>query len=263
MLHLISTDFDGTLIGLSPNESCVESLALALEEIERAGVIWCINTGRPFFYLLEGLKNLNAPIAPHFIMTNERHLYYRNNEKWIPLGDWNRQCDILHASLFRKSAHFFDSLRNLVSQYQGVTILSDHEGTPEGLVTESEELLDEVVLRIIELPTRPKDIFFQRSQIYLRFCHPSYDKGATLNELTRHLGVKPDHVLAVGDHYNDLAMLTGEVAHMTACPSNAHDLVKQAVIKTGGHISELPAGEGTAEAIHHYHFSKNQKREKV
>ena len=102
------------------------------------------------------------------------------------------------------------------------------------------------------LPGRPSDFNYQRSNIYLRFCHRSYDKGSSLAELGRLLDMSTDGILAIGDHQNDISMLFGDVASMVACPSNAHPIVKDAVRKAGGHVSKLVAGEGTAEAINLY-----------
>ena len=109
---------------------------------------------------------------------------------------------------------------------------------------------------LLTLPGRPADFHYQRSNIYLRFCHRLYDKGSSLAELSRLLDMPTAEILAVGDHENDLPMLHGGVAAMVACPSNAHPRVKAMVLSAGGHVSSLEAGEGTAEAIHLYRTGK-------
>jgi len=122
--------------------------------------------------------------------------------------------------------------------------------------------LDEITRLLDKLPGKPRDFHYQRSNIYLRFCHRRYDKGSALAELSRLIDMPASEILAIGDHQNDLAMLFGEVAAMVACPSNAHSSVKEAVIQAGGHVSNLPAGEGTAEAIHLYRTGKKSPRQK-
>ena len=140
----------------------------------------------------------------------------------------------------------------------GVILQRNGEGVPEGLIAESEEILDNVTARLNALPGRQDDFHYQRSNIYLRFCHRLYDKGSTLAELGRLLDMPTTDILAVGDHQNDLAMLYGRVAGMVACPANAHESVKMVVLKAGGHVSRLEAGEGTAEAIRFYRERENE-----
>ncbi|MDH4469703.1 MAG: HAD hydrolase family protein [Verrucomicrobiae bacterium] len=262
MLKLLATDFDGTSIGYTPHESCVDCLALALEKIKNDEIVWSINTGRDFLYLLEGLEYFNAPVEPDYIITSERHLYRHDKKKgWKPFEEWNRHCDSLHAELFRKSGRFFEQIKNLIAQYSDeTTLLENHDGVPEMLIAEKEELLDEIVLQVDSLPHRPNNFSFQRSSHYMRFCHKHYDKGKVLRELSSLLSLQANNILAIGDHYNDLSMLDGEVASMVACPSNAHREVKAIVQKANGRISQYEAGEGTAEAIHYYYQKFNKKK---
>ena len=261
-LKLLSTDFDGTLVGYTPEESCVDVLALELENMERSGALWSINTGRPLFYLLEGLEHFQAPIRPHYIMTNERHVYhYDDRQGWVAFGDWNQQCDLIHDELFKTCGRFFEQVEDLVLEYGGaVTILDDLEGAPEGLLAENEEMLDGITLRLMSLSHRPQDFLFQRTPICLRFCHRLYHKGAVLGELSRLLSIKSDHILAIGDHHNDLPMMHPQVAGMVACPANAHEAIKRAVHEAGGHVSLHHAGAGTAEGIALYRQGNKKPR---
>ncbi|MFI0348111.1 MAG: HAD family hydrolase [Chthoniobacterales bacterium] len=257
-LKLLVTDFDGTLVGFNTNESCEESLAIELGKISQDGVLWVINTGRPFSILLEGLEYFNSTVKPHFIITDERHLYYPGDDgSWKPLGDWNEQCDLLHDKLFQACGSFFEQIHDLIAQYNGaVRIHRDAQGRPEGLLATNGKILDEIASMLLEHDCRPSDFLFQRSDTHLRFCHQFYNKGSTLAELSRFLFIEADHILAIGDHHNDLAMLNGQVATMVACPSNAHDVVKKMVRQQGGHVSRYPTGKGTAEAIGRYHRGK-------
>ena len=261
-LKLLVTDFDGTLVGFDTNEACEKSLAIELEKVCREGVLWTINTGRPFSVLLEGLEYFSSSVKPHFIITDERHLYYPDDDgNWKPLGDWNEQCDFLHDKLFQTCGSFFEEIHDLIAEYNGVVrIQRDTQGRPEGLLATNGKILDEIALRLLEHPHRPADFLFQRSDTHLRFCHQFYNKGSTLAELSRFLLIKADHILAIGDHHNDLAMLNSQVASMVACPSNAHDLVKETVRSQGGHVSQYPTSKGTAEAIGHYHRGKKRAR---
>jgi len=257
MIRLLSTDFDGTLSGFPEGTACVPTLARELKTVVSEGALWAVNTGRSLQSALDGLEYLAAPVAPHYILTSERHIYRPDGKGgWHDYGDWNEICREHHDLLFSQCGTFFENIRQLVESKKGVSFQENGTGVPEGLVAASEELLDEVVVELLRLPGKPEDFHFQRSNIYLRFCHRRYDKGSSLAELSRLLDMPTTDILAVGDHQNDIAMLFGNVAGMVACPSNAHPSVKEIVLRAGGHVSGLEAGEGTAEAIHLYRTGK-------
>ncbi len=253
LIRLLSTDFDGTLVGGSWGEKCAPALELEFQEVVSHGALWAVNTGRCVENALEGLKRFEAPVCPHYILTSERHLFQPDScGGWHDYGDWNRICREHHDLLFRQCGLFFEAIRKLAQQHSGVIVLENGEGVPEGLLASSEELLDSVTEELAMLPGRPVNFHYQRSNIYLRFCHRDYDKGSTLAELSRLLDMPTAHILAIGDHQNDITMLYGSVAAMVACPSNAHPSVKETVLKAGGYLSLLEAGEGTAEAMRFY-----------
>lgn len=254
MIRLLSTDFDGTLTGAYPDGGrCVPSLARELAAVSRAGGIWAVNTGRSLESALEGLRELEAPITPDYILTSERHVHQPDGKGgWHDYGEWNALCREHHDLLFQGCGPFFKNIESLVGRYDGVTFQESVDGVPGGLIASSEELLDEVIRELDQLQGRPEDFHYQRSNIYLRFCHRAYDKGSALAELSRLLDMPTSGILAIGDHQNDLAMLFGKVAAMVACPANAHPTVKEAVIGAGGHVSDLETGEGTAESIRLY-----------
>ena len=264
LIRLLSTDFDGTLAGGVWGEKCAPALARELAAVVSSGALWAVNTGRSLEGALEGLRQLGAPVQPHYILASERHLFQPDAEgkgssgKWHDYGDWNRLCREHHDHLFEHSGDFIQQIRELVLRYPGVKVLENGAGVPEGLVATSEELLDSMTEELSILPDRPSNFHYQRSNIYLRFCHQAYDKGSTLAELSRLLDMPTSGILAVGDHQNDIAMLHGNTAAMVACPANAHASVKEAVRQAGGHVSLLEAGEGTAEAIHLYRTGKKK-----
>jgi hydroxymethylpyrimidine pyrophosphatase-like HAD family hydrolase len=253
IIRLLSTDFDGTLAGGSHGDRCVPALASELGTVLSEGTVWALNTGRPLEAALDGIASLGIPFSPHYLLTSERHIHRPDGRGgWDDFGDWNGICREHHDLLFRESGGFFARINALAERHAGIRVLQNITGVPEGLVAEDEEILDAMTRAMEALPGRPKDFHYQRSNIYLRFCHRSYDKGSSLAELSRLLDMTTDGILAIGDHQNDLSMLFGEVAAMVACPSNAHPSVKEAVRRAGGYVSDREAGEGTAEAISYF-----------
>ncbi len=263
MIRLLSIDFDGTLADTLYPEHCSASLDRELSAAVSEGALWAVNTGRSLESALDGLRGLGASVSPDYILTNERHIHRPDGKGgWLDFGDWNEICREHHDLLFKESGSFFDRISALVASHEGMVFQQLYKGIPEGLVAASEEQLDQVISELEALPGKPGDFHYQRSNIYLRFCHRRYDKGSALAELSRLIEMPSSEILAIGDHQNDLPMLFGEVAAMVACPSNSHPSVKDAVSKAGGHVSKLPAGEGTAEAIHLYRTGKKLPAEK-
>ena len=254
-IRLLSTDFDGTLIAIGSHGRCPPDFVAALEEHSRHGGLWAINTGRSLDHVLDGLRLFNAPLEPDFLLTNEREIYRKTaNGHWMPHGDWNSISRRRHGELFGQALEMFAFVERLAQESDQITILYE-EKIPVGLVTSSEEVMEIVANNIQSEAERVPDFSFQRNSIYLRFCHRDYHKGSALGELCRLEGIKADAVFAAGDHFNDLSMLDGSYAKMTACPANAIDPVKQLVRRSQGYIADKCWAEGVAEALDHYEKS--------
>jgi hydroxymethylpyrimidine pyrophosphatase-like HAD family hydrolase len=251
-IRLLSTDFDGTLIAIGSNGRCSPAFAAALEEHRRRGGLWAINTGRSLHHAIEGLKFFNAPLMPDFLLTNEREVHRRTaGGLWAAHGDWNSISLRRHGELFGQALEMFAFIERLAQESEQITILYEEE-LPAGLVTRSEEVMEIVAGKIQRESERLPDFSFQRNSIYLRFCHRDYHKGSALGELCRLEGIEANAVFAAGDHFNDLSMLDGSYAKMTACPANAIDPVKLLVRRSKGYVASERWADGVAEALAFY-----------
>jgi len=250
-LKLLSTDFDGTLIGLGGEGKCIPILAEALDAVHAAGAIWVVNTGRSLEFALAGLDHFGAPWVPSFLAVNERHVFGRVGEDWHGLGDWNETCDLAHEDLFDRCQGLLREIRRWVANTPGVDFLPDARN-PEGIITVDEPTMDCAVAFLEAAATAYPDFAWQRNTVYLRFCHTDYHKGAALECLARELNLNAGQILAAGDHHNDLSMLHPDVASMLVCPGNAVTEVRLAVQSAGGFSSQHPFGHGTADGIFHY-----------
>lgn len=249
MLRLLSTDFDGTLVGHPSDGRCVAPLAEALADFKAAGGMWAINTGRSLPHIIEGIEIFRPPVEPDFLLTHEREIYCRNFAgEWIDSGEWNRRCRERHAELFRESGEVFPQIQALLAGTRDVTWI-DEGGLSIGLVTSDEVVMARVAMGLDSLRARFPQFNYQRNTIYLRFCHADYHKGASLGELGRQLGLHAGEIFAAGDHFNDLPMLDARYAKHLACPANAIPPVKAAVRAAGGWVAEACHGEGIAEAL--------------
>jgi hypothetical protein len=224
-----------------------------IRELQDAGAIWAINTGRSVDLLEKGLAEFALPIRPDFILTTERDVFRpgENSGKWEPFGDWNHRCARDHADLFSSAGSVLAEFVDFATNQTKARLIYNSEGL-EGLAAESEEEMDRITDFIRQARAGHPKLDYQRNGVYLRFCHADYHKGATLAELARLLDVARENIFAAGDHYNDVSMLDGRFAAMPSCPANAIPEVQIAVSNGGGYIAEKNHGAGVHEALVHF-----------
>ncbi|MFA7344302.1 MAG: HAD hydrolase family protein [Terrimicrobiaceae bacterium] len=247
LLRLLSTDFDGTLIAHPSDGRCSSAFAEVLDLHRRSGGLWAINTGRGLDHAIEGVRIFSAPYEPDYLLTNEREIFLRAGGGWEPDREWNDLCQKRHAELFSRAGAVFSRVGDLASSSPDVTLIREN-GDLVGLVTSSEQVMEEVAGFIDQEAAHLPEFSFQRNTVYMRFCHRDYSKGSALGALCHRLSIPREEVFAAGDHFNDLSMLDGTYAASPCCPSNAIAEVRSAVQTAGGYVSSLPAADGVAEA---------------
>jgi HAD superfamily hydrolase (TIGR01484 family) len=251
-IRLLSTDFDGTLVGHGSHPVLDRGCMDCIESLQNEGVFWAINTGRSVGLLESGLVDFEFPIHPDFILTSERDIFRRENGGgWEPYGDWNDRVAREHADLFHSAQAVLAEVVDFVNQKTKARLLY-HSAGLEGLVAENEEELDRVTAFIDKARARQPKFHYQRNTVYLRFCHADYHKGAALAELSRLLEIPAAEIFAAGDHYNDISMLDGRFARYPACPANAIGEVKDAVRLGHGYVAAKNHGAGVHEALIHF-----------
>ena len=247
-LRLLSTDFDGTLIAHPSNGRCSPAFADVLKRHRDGGGLWAINTGRSLDHAIEGITIFCPPYEPDYLLTNEREIFFRAGEGvWEPDSEWNGLCRDRHDELFSRAGAIFSRIGEMASNSPDVTLIEEN-GRLAGLVTSSENTMDEVTGFIDREAAHLPEFGFQRNTVYMRFCHRDYHKGAALGALCRNLSIPHAEVFSAGDQFNDLSMLDGTFAAFPCCPSNAIPEVKSTVRTAGGYVATLPAADGVAEA---------------
>jgi hydroxymethylpyrimidine pyrophosphatase-like HAD family hydrolase len=248
----VSTDFDGTVVNHGATPPVTPDFFTAIAEMQSHGVVWAVNTGRVLWHIEEGLRELNFPVEPDYVLTSEREVFHRGPDgRWQDFGDWNTRCADAHDELFIKAGTLLADIEAYLARhtkahpiYEGQRLI--------GLATETDEEMDGVCDFLTRECVRVPGFHFMRNTIYVRFCHEAYSKGTALAELGRLTGIPREHIFAAGDHYNDLPMLDGRHAQWVACPANAVDAVKRAVTLAGGHVASGECSEGVVEALRRF-----------
>src|SRR6266480_3897410 len=252
-IQLLSLDFDGTLVSRAGEPVLDMQCMELIRDLQDAGAVWAINTGRSVDLLESGLADFSFPIRPDFILTTEREVFRpgQNGDKWEAFGDWNERCARDHAELFSSAKSVLAEVIDFITQETKARLLYHSEGL-EGLVAENDEEMNRITEFIERARAGHPKLDYQRNTVYLRFCHADYHKGAALAELARLIEVPRENIFAAGDHHNDISMLDGQFAGFPACPANAISEVKDAVRAAGGYIAQNEYGAGVHEALAYF-----------
>jgi HAD superfamily hydrolase (TIGR01484 family) len=252
MIKLLSTDFDGTLVEHGGKPAVAPELFEALVGLQSKGVLWAINTGRVLWHIDSGINEFGFPIAPDFVLTSEREVFRRTTDgQWEDYGDWNKRCAADHDWLFSQASPLLTDIHKRFDGEDWAHFEFDGDRMV-GIVTDTDAQMNEVCAFLENERVRVPGFNFMRNTIYLRFCHEAYSKGTALGELARLVGIERENIFAAGDHYNDLPMLDGRFAEYTACPANAVEAVKRAVIDAGGYVAERNCSFGIVDALRHF-----------
>lgn len=88
---------------------------------------------------------------------------------------------------------------------------------------------------------------------FLEFLEEGVTKGSSLNALIQTLGIKREEVIAIGDSYNDLAMI--EFAGLGVAMGNAPDDIKEAA----DHVTDTNMNDGLAKVVEEFILTKVTK----
>jgi HAD superfamily hydrolase (TIGR01484 family) len=250
-IQLISTDFDGTFFAEFENPPVPGDLQRLIGQLQAAGTRWVINTGRDLSSLLEALARAHLSVRPDYLVVVEREIYAHEKSQYVGWEDWNRTCTQAHEDLFALVRADLPRLVAWVNERFDASVYEDSY-SPFCLIAEHNKDADAIHEHLTAYCAQVPRLTVVRNDVYARFSHEAYSKGTALSEISRRLGIGRDHVLAAGDHLNDLPMLTREHARWLVAPSNAVELVKQTVRQQEGFVSDQPHGHGVARGLEYF-----------
>lgn len=250
-IRLISTDFDGTFFAEFESPPVPDELQMLIGRLQKQGAKWAINTGRDMSSLMETLGRAALDIEPDYLVLVEREIHLRDASRYIAHEDWNSACQVAQATVFDQVRHDLPRLRDWInSRFRA--ILYDDIYSPLCLIAHSNGDMDQIHAFLEAYCRTVPHLAIVRNDVYARFSHDGFNKGTALGELTRRLGLTAENVFAIGDHLNDLPMLSPQFARFIAAPANAVVPVQAAVRRAGGYVSGQAHGRGVLEAMKYY-----------
>lgn len=250
-VQLVSTDFDGTLHADFENPPVPHDLQQLLGDLQGQGGRWIINTGRDLTSVMEALGRARLAIKPDYLVTVERDIFVHRGTSYEPLEDWNVRCARAHQELFDRIRPDVSRLFGWVTGQFGATVYND-AWSPFCVIAGSNEEMDTIQGHLEDYCRGVPGLCVMRNDVYARFNHLDFTKGTALAEIARRLQIDRAHVLAAGDHFNDLPMLSCEIARCLVAPDNAIPAVKEAVLRQKGYVSHQPWGHGVARGLEHF-----------
>ena len=250
-IKIISTDFDGTLFAEFEDPPIPEELESLIGNLQAQGAKWVINTGRDMSSLMEALARAGIEVEPDYLVLVEREIYTHHESQYSGLEEWNGECSRAHAELFARVKNDLPGIVDWINARFHARLYEDAY-SPFCLIAGNNGDADEIQEHLDKYCQTVPLLTLVRNDVYARFSHVRYNKGTALAELTRRLGCRKEDVFAVGDHLNDLPMLSLDYARWLAAPVNAVDEVKEAVCRQGGYVSAEPHGYGVADAMRYF-----------
>ncbi len=246
--QLLSTDFDGTLFAEFESPPIPLALQELIGQLQARGAKWAINTGRDMSSLMEALGRAAIEIEPDYLVLVEREIHCRQQPQYVGLEPWNTACLRDHADLFARIQPDLPQLVGWIGARFHARVYEDSY-SPLCLIASNNREMDLIHEHLERYCRTVPNLSVVRNDVYARFCHEAYNKGSALAELTRQCRLRPDQVLAIGDHLNDLPMLSRQYARFLAAPANAVPEVKEALRRQNGYVSSYLHGHGVADAI--------------
>lgn len=260
MIKLIVTDIDGTLINNAHRYS--ERLVRAVNAARAQNVLFTLATGRMYCSGVMFAKELQVdlPIICYnggYIRDAADKVYYKegidpqsaNTILKVCRGQsWHVQYCVNDNLFCAKDTDYMREYSQVAKvPYQ---VLGEEFYTAEDKVNKFLFIQDDVAVlrdiqqRIAEVCTT---VDFTRSQAnYLEVIPKGVNKGVAIKSLAQILNVDTKDIMAIGDSYNDLEMLTA-VGHGVAMGQAPED-VKAAV----AYVTDTNEQDGLAKAIEKY-----------
>lgn len=268
MYKLIALDMDGTL--LNEDKVVTERTKKAIDDARAKGVTVVLATGRPIDGVTRYLEELDMYTDKDYVLTYNGGLVLKTKTREV----------VSKIALNGGDVHYLYNL----SKELGVNIhaFSEKEGlvTPKNSkYTEVEAEINNIEIKIVDFDKVDKEESFikimmidepevlqnavdnlpnevlekytvvRSAPFFLEFLDKRVNKGTGLELLAKHLGVKQDEVISMGDAGNDLHMI--EYAGMGVAMGNAFEEVK----KAANYITDTNENDGVAKAIEKFVLS--------
>ncbi|QJC94959.1 5-amino-6-ribitylamino-2,4(1H, 3H)-pyrimidinedione 5'-phosphate phosphatase RibZ [Bacillus mojavensis] len=238
-IKLIAIDMDGTL--LNDEQLISDENRKAIREAEDKGVYVVISTGRTLMTCRELAESLE--LSSFLITANGSEIWDSNfnlvERKLLHTDHIKMMWDLRN----KHNTNFWASTVNKVWRGEFPENITDHEWLKFGFDIEDDGIRNEV---LAELRKNKELEITNSSPTNIEVNALGINKAAALAKVSEKLGFTMEHVMAMGDSLNDIAMI--KEAGLGVAMGNAQDIVKE----TADWITDTNIEDGVAKAIRHW-----------
>ncbi|MDA0989180.1 MAG: HAD hydrolase family protein [Verrucomicrobia bacterium] len=250
-IGLIATDLDGTLIGSANELPLYTDFNARIDNLRSTNqTIWAACTGRTFSSFWEFfLPMRRMGILPDYVIIRHAFIYRLTKFGFLPHLAWNINILLKQWKEGIGAREAIDQCHETMTGGAiGVSTIR-REGHRLCLRFDSDEAAGVAAGLLREKTHKFKNlkVLVYGRDVDVRSVPAT--KGVAISELARHLGIEHQHILTIGNGYNDMSMLDSRVAGMTGCPSNSVEDVLEAVHRQGGHVASNRALMGVMEIL--------------
>lgn len=260
MYRLLAIDLDGTLLTPRPERIITPRARCAIEQVVEAGTRVVIATGQSLVVLQQlcaGLPLAGPQIIENGAIIADSKTGEIYHEKLLPEACILPVLHTLQDAGFHRAYH---TLKRVYAD-SGAPRVRQWYDPPVPAVIEIEDvasLYPQPCIKLVGIGAeqilrakRQELIECFAGQLYvtqssfdlLEFLHPAVSKAHALQTLAHDLEIRPEEIVAIGDHHNDIGML--QFAGLGVAMGNAHAEVK----READYVTRSNAEDGVAVAI--------------
>lgn len=271
MYKLIAIDMDGTL--LKEDKSISDRTKKAIKNAKDKGVTVVLATGRPIEGVSKTLTELNMYTDKDYVLSYNGSLVQKTKSKEV-ISKVSLKGEDYHylkkiSDELNVNIHAFCEKKGLVtpknSKYTEVE--AEINNIDINIINMSEIKNDDIIIKVMMIDEPeilgsvieklPKEVYEKYTVVrstpyFLEFLNKNANKGVGVELLAKHLGVKQEEIITLGDADNDLHMI--EYAGLGIAMGNAFDSVK----KIANYITDTNENHGVAKAIEKFVLKENK-----
>lgn len=257
---LVAVDMDGTL--LDDNKNISSNTINAINAIIAKGIVFVISTGRPYagvkkyFEMIDGSIPLILYNGAVVSFSKEDNVLYNcklssaSSKKIIDIINYHHGTFIFWSNekLYINKVNDYTDFYLTISNVKPVlidenTVIPYDDITKIIWIEENEKLVDFQKNNEYDL----SDVSFFTSQpIFLEFVNKGISKAKALEAIGNYYHINASEMIAIGDGYNDLAMI--EYAGLGVAMENGETGVKQ----KANYITSSNEDEGVLKVINKF-----------
>lgn len=262
MYKLIALDMDGTL--LNEEKKVTQRTKDAICAAKNKGVTVVLATGRPIEGVHRYLEELNMLGDNDYVLSYNGSLVQKTKNKEIISKMTLKGTDATYlynlSNELNVNIHAFSENEGLITPRDNkyTNVEADINGIKfkefnfENIDSEDVMvkimMIDEPEILQKAVDNLPKELYEKYTVVrsapyFLEFLNKEANKGTGLELLAKHLGVKREEIITMGDAGNDLHMI--EYAGMGIAMGNAFDEIKE----VANYITDTNENDGVAKAI--------------